>query len=324
MKLQQLRYIVEVSNNKLNVSTTAEHLFTSQPGISKQIKILEDELGIEIFMRTGKHLTEVTASGEKVIQLAREVLAKVDSIKRVAEEEVAPEQGELSISTTHTQARYALPETIKVFKAKYPDVRLNMHQGTTKQILDSVTKGRVQFAIATEIIDNSQEIMMLPCYQWRRSLVVTKNHPLAKKKRITLTDLANYPLITYAFSIESSQGLNRIFKDKGLEPNLAFTATDAEVIKTYVKLGVGIGLIANMAVNDDHHGELVFIDTSHIIPPSTTYLYFRRGTYLRSYMYEFIFQFAPHLTKNQIEKVMLARDCSEAMEIFSSLNLPLR
>lgn len=324
MKLQQLRYIVEVSNNKLNVSTTAEHLFTSQPGISKQIKMLEEELGIEIFMRAGKHLTEVTPSGTKVIELAREILGKVDSIKRVAEEEISPELGELSISTSHTQARYALPETIKAFKAKYPDVRLNMHQGTTKQILESVSKGRVQFAIATEILDNSQEIMMLPCYQWRRSLVVTKEHPLAKKKKITLADLVNYPLITYAFSIESSRGFNQIFKESGLEANIAFTATDAEVIKTYVKLGVGIGLIANMAVNNHDDDDLVFIDTSHIIPPSTTYLYFRRGTYLRSYMYEFIFQFAPHLTKNQIEKVMLAKDCQEAMAIFSSLDLPLR
>lgn len=215
MKLQQLRYIVEVVNHNLNVSATAESLYTSQPGISKQVRLLEDELGIQIFERSGKHLTQVTQAGEDIVRIATEILSRVESIKSVAGEHTHPEMGTLNISTTHTQARYALPEVIKGFTARYPKVSLHMHQGTPAQMSEAIAKGSASFAIATEALHLYQDAIMLPCYHWNRSIVVPKDHPLAKKEHVSVEDLAPYPLVTYVFGFTGRSELDSAFNREG-------------------------------------------------------------------------------------------------------------
>jgi LysR family cys regulon transcriptional activator len=324
MKLQQLRYIVEVVNNNLNVSATAESLFTSQPGISKQVRMLEDELGIEIFGRSGKHLTHVSDAGQEVIDISREIMAKVESIKAVAREHNLPDQGKLNIATTHTQARYALPHVIKGFMDKYPEVSLHMHQGTPSQISDLAAKGEADFAIATESLHLYNDLVMLPCYHWNRSVIVKKDHPLAQKSTISIEDIAQFPLVTYVFGFTGRSELDQAFGQAGLDPKIVFTATDADVIKTYVRLGVGVGVIASMAVNHELDSDLVKIDASHLFDYSTTKIGFRKGNFLRSYMYDFIERFAPHLTKDVVERAMMQKTNDDVERMFKDLTLPVK
>ena len=324
MKLQQLKYIVEVQNNNLNVSATAESLFTSQPGISKQVRMLEDELGIQIFGRSGKHLTHVTHAGQEVIDISREILAQVESIKSVAREHNLPDQGKLNIATTHTQSRYALPPVIQGFMQRYPDVSLHMHQGTPSQISDLAAKGEADFAIATESLHLYNDLIMLPCYHWNRSVIVKKDHPLAQQKQLTIEDIAAYPLVTYVFGFTGRSELDKAFSEAGLDPKIVFTATDADVIKTYVRLGVGIGVIASMAVDEELDNDLVRIDASHLFQYSTTKIGFRKGNFLRSYMYEFIERFAPHLTKAVVEQAMMQKSNEDVEKMFRDLTLPVK
>jgi len=324
MKLQQLRYIVEVLNNNLNVSATAESLYTSQPGISKQVRMLEDELGVQIFGRSGKHLTHVTEAGNDIINIAREILAKVESIKAVSREHTLPDQGKLNIATTHTQARYALPSVIKGFMDKYPKVSLHMHQGTPSQISDLAAKGEADFAIATESLHLYNDLVMLPCYHWNRSIILNRNHPLAYKDSISIEDIAQYPLVTYVFGFTGRSELDEAFSRANLEPKIVFTATDADVIKTYVRMGVGIGVIATMAVDSRLDDDLVTVDASHLFEYSTTKIGFRKGTFLRSYMYDFIERFAPHLTKDVIEKAMTQKNNEDIEKMFRGLTLPVQ
>jgi LysR family cys regulon transcriptional activator len=324
MKLQQLKYIVEVQNNNLNVSATAESLFTSQPGISKQVRMLEDELGIQIFGRSGKHLTHVTHAGQEVIDISREILAQVESIKSVAREHNLPDQGKLNIATTHTQSRYALPSVIQGFMQRYPDVSLHMHQGTPSQISDLAAKGEADFAIATESLHLYNDLIMLPCYHWNRSVIVKKDHPLAQLEQLKIEDIAAYPLVTYVFGFTGRSELDKAFSNAGLEPKIIFTATDADVIKTYVRLGVGVGVIASMAVDEELDNDLVKIDASHLFQYSTTKIGFRKGNFLRSYMYEFIERFAPHLTKAVVEQAMMKKSNEDVEEMFRGLTLPVK
>lgn len=324
MKLQQLRYIVEVLNNNLNVSATAEALFTSQPGISKQVRMLEDELGIQIFGRSGKHLTHVTPPGKEVITIAQQILSKVESIKAVAREHTQPDEGKLRIATTHTQARYALPAVIQGFIKKYSKVSLHMSQGTPAQISDAASKGDADFVIATESLHLYNDLVMLPCYHWNRSIIVCKDHPLARKQEITIQDIAKYSLVTYVFGFTGRSELDAAFEKAGVEPKIAFTATDADVIKTYVRLGVGIGVIASMAIDPKIDSDLVTIDASHLFKASTTKIGFRRGSFLRGYMFDFIERFAPHLTKNVVTQAMLLKNNVEVDELFSDIDLPIK
>ncbi len=324
MKLQQLRYIVEVVNNNLNVSSTAENLYTSQPGISKQVRLLEDELGVQVFERSGKHLTKVTPAGLDIVRISREILFRVESIKAVASEHTHPDIGTLNISTTHTQARYALPDVIKGFTARYPRVSLNMHQGTPSQMSDSVAKGTADFAIATEALHLYHDAVMLPCYHWNRSIVVPKDHPLAQIKNVTIEDLASYSLVTYVFGFTGRSELDDAFDKSGLTPKIVFTATDADVIKTYVRLGIGVGVIASMAIDPVMDSDLVAIDASHIFKASTTNIGFRKGTFLRTYMYDFMERFAPHLTKPVVEQAVALKNNEEIVEMFKEIVLPIR
>ncbi|MEC6822152.1 HTH-type transcriptional regulator CysB [Photobacterium sp. NCIMB 13483] len=324
MKLQQLRYIVEVVNHNLNVSSTAESLYTSQPGISKQVRLLEDELGIQIFERSGKHLTKVTSAGEDIVRISRDILSRVESIKAVASEHTHPEMGTLNIATTHTQARYALPDVIQGFTTRFPKVSLHMHQGTPSQIADAVGKGNSDFAIATEALHLYQDMIMLPCYYWNRSIVVRKDHPLATKPTITIHDLAAYSLVTYVFGFTGRSELDSAFNRSGLTPRIVFTATDADVIKTYVRLGLGVGVIASMAMDPNADDDLVALDASHIFDSSTTMIGFKKGTFLRTYMYDFMERFAPHLTRNVVDQAIALKNAAEINDMFASMELPVR
>lgn len=323
MKLQQLRYIWEVAHHDLNVSATAQSLYTSQPGISKQIRLLEDELGVEIFARSGKHLTHVTAAGEDILKAAEEVLFKVKSIRQVAEEYADEKKGSLSIATTHTQARYALPATIKAFIAQYPDVSLHMHQGTPLQISEMASDGTVDFAIATEALELFSNLIMMPCYRWNRCILVPRDHPLTQLSELTLEDVAAQPIVTYVFGFTGRSRLDDAFTAKGLVPRVVFTATDADVIKTYVRLGLGIGIIAAMAYDETIDSDLVALDASHLFASSITQIGCRRDTFLRGYMYEFIEDFAPHLSRDLVTDAFGCQNKAELSELFSHLELPV-
>ncbi|KXO11821.1 HTH-type transcriptional regulator CysB [Marinobacter excellens] len=324
MKLQQLRYIWEVAHHDLNVSATAQSLFTSQPGISKQIRLLEDELGLEVFARSGKHLTRITPGGEIIIREAGEILRRVEGIKKIAQEFSNQRKGDLSIATTHTQARYALPPVIRGFIAEYPDVSLHMHQGTPMQISEMAANGAVDFAIATEGMDLFNDLIMMPCYKWNRCVIVPKDHPLAKGQELTLEELAEYSLVTYVFGFTGRSKLDEAFQSRGLTPKVVFTAADADVIKTYVRLGLGVGIIASMAFDPKVDTDLVSLDASKLFRPSVTRIGFRKGTFLRGYMYDFMHRFAPHLTKDMIDNVVARQGSrTEIQELFKDIELPV-
>ncbi|HMU89530.1 MAG: HTH-type transcriptional regulator CysB [Pseudomonadales bacterium] len=322
MKLQQLRYIWEVARHNLNVSQTAESLYTSQPGISKQIRALEDELGVEIFSRNGKHLTHVTPAGEAVLKVAGEILQRVESIRQLAQEFRDENKGSLSIATTHTQARYALPPTIQRFIARYPDVSLHMHQGTPMQIAEMAAEGKVDFAIATEALDLFDALLMMPCYRWNRSIVVPHGHPLTQLPRLTLEQVSRYPIVTYVFGFTGRSQLDDAFNAERLKPRVVFTATDADVIKTYVRLGFGIGIVASMAYDPLQDRDLVALDASALFEPSITRIGFRRGTFLRRYMYDFMQFFAPHLSRDLVDRAVACKSREEVEALFAQLVLP--
>ncbi|MDT8896604.1 HTH-type transcriptional regulator CysB [Halomonas sp. I1] len=323
MKLQQLRYIWEVSRHNLNVSATAQSLYTSQPGISKQIRLLEDELGVEIFARSGKHLTRVTPAGESIIELAGQVLRLTDNIKHVSQEHSDERRGSMAIATTHTQARYALPPVIREFTSRYPDVALHMQQGTPRQIAQMVSDGQADFAICTESLDLFNDLVLLPCYRWNRCVLVPRGHPLAEAEPLTLEALAEHPLVTYVFGFTGRSQLDDAFRSKGLSPNVVLTAADSDVIKTYVRLGMGVGIVAHMAVDPEQDDDLVALDAGHLFASSTTKIGIRRGTFMRGYMYDFLKGFAGHLERELVEAALEAGPRHEEV-LFRDIELPVR
>ena len=307
----------------MNVSATAEDLFTSQPGISKQIMLLEDELGVQIFRRSGKHLAEITPAGREIIERAGKILGEVENIRKIALEFTDFSKGSLSIATTHTQARYALPRVIKQFMLKFPDVSLHMHQGTPVQISELASKGIADFAIATEALDLFENLIMMPCYRWNRCVVVPQNHPLTNVSKPTLDQIAGFPIVTYVFGFTGRSQLDNAFRKAGLNPKVVFTATDADVIKTYVRLGLGVGIIARMAFDPVNDRDLIAIDAGHLFEPSTTKIGFKRGTFLRGYMYAFIEGFAPHLTKPVVDAAIKLQVAGELDLLFKDIELPV-
>ena len=324
MKLRQLEYLLAIVDSGLNITAAAERLYTSQPGVSKQMKLLEDELGLTLFRRRGKSLGALTAEGEEVVARARRVLQEVQAIRTLSDRVYHQSRGELSIGTTHTQARYVLPEVIRVFRESYPNVTLNLHQGTSEQIADMVAEKRVDFAIATGSKSLFPALIILPCYRWDRAIIVPPEHELATRgANLTLEELARYPLVTYVFSFSGESSLKRAFAEKGLEPEVVFTARDADVIKTYVKMDMGVGIIASMA-QDCEAERLIALEVPGLFPRSTTWIGFRRDTVLTKFMVDFIELFAPHLTQPRIRDAAQLTDQGEIDAMFAEVPLPLK
>jgi LysR family cys regulon transcriptional activator len=259
--------------------------------------LLEEELGLQIFHRSGKRLTSVTEPGQAILTMAERMLREAENIKRVGEDITRESEGALTIATTHTQARYRLPPAVKLFIEQYPNVRLNIHQGSPMQVADLVATGEADIGIATESIADRDELAALPCYTWNRCVVVPQGHSLLKSQPLTLEKIAEYPIVTYDLGFTGSTSVKRMFEAGGLIPNIVLTAIDSDVIKTYVELGLGVGLLAAMAYNAERDRNLAMLDASHLFPNSTTYLGVRRDAYLRGYVYEFIRLIAPHLDR---------------------------
>ncbi len=304
MKLQQLRYIVEIQRQGLNVSEAAEALFTSQPGISKQVKLLEEELGIAIFERSGKRFTGVTEPGKAVLAIAEKILREAENLKRASAEFATGGSGRLVLAATHTQARYALPIVVRDFVAQHPTVKLEMHQGSPTQIAEWVLSGEADIGIATEALDQYAQLITLPVRQWSHCVIAPEGHPILRSSPLSLAELAKWPLITYDTAFTGRSRINRAFERIGATPSIALTALDADVIKTYVSLGLGLGIISAMAFDAQRDTGLVAVDAAHLFESNTTRLALRRGTYLRRHDYDLIALFAPHLSKRVVEMAM--------------------
>ena len=325
MKLQQLKYMLAIVDNGLNITAAAERMYTSQPGVSKQLKLLEEELGMQLFTRKGKSLGGITPAGHQVIDRARIIMREVDNIRSLASDYYQEEEGSLSIATTHTQARYVLPEIVSEFRKRFPKVGLNLHQGTSEQIADMIAANDIDFAIATGSTDLFTELMLVPSYRWDRSIVVPKGHELTKlDRKITLRDLAEFPLVTYVFSFGGQSSLKRAFEDEGLEPDVVFTARDADVIKTYVRMGLGVGIVASMAADCADKKDLQVIEAEDLFPRSTTWIGYRKNTVLRRYMVDFIQLFASHLTPAQLDDIRRAATQEEIDALLAPSVLPVR
>jgi LysR family cys regulon transcriptional activator len=304
MNLQQLRYLCAIVDNNLNVSEAAESLFTSQPGVSKQVRQLEDELGVRVFVRAGKRLASITPAGEAVVSAARRALKEIENLKRVGAEYKSEDEGTFAIATTHTQARYVLPRVLRDFAARYPKVKLELHQGNPMQVAVQTASGDADVGIATEALASFPDLITLPCYQWNRCVLVPRGHPLAKVKPLTLAAIAKYPIVTYDFTFTGRSQINAAFEAEGLTPKVVLTALDSDVIKTYVELGMGVGIIAQMAYDASRDSAFEKLDAGHLFAPSTTKLALRRGVFLRGYVYDFIVLFAPALDRATVDAAL--------------------
>jgi LysR family cys regulon transcriptional activator len=304
MKLQQLRYLREVAKRGLNLSEAAEALHTSQPGISKQIRLLEDELGVDILVRHGKRVVDVTKPGRVILDIAERILQDTENLKQVGREFQDQAAGTLTIATTHTQARYSLPNVVSAFKQKYPKVRLTLKQGSPPQLAEMVMAGEADIAIATEALDQYPKLLALASYQWRHCVVVPEKHPLLKESLVTLEMLAHYPIVTYDLAFAGRSHIDEAFRERGLAPDIVLSAVDSDVIKTYVELGLGIGIISARAYDVKRDRHLRAVDAGHLFGTMTTRIAVRRGTALRGFAYVFIELFAPHLTRAVVDATL--------------------
>jgi LysR family cys regulon transcriptional activator len=325
MTLKQLRYLIAIVDGGLNITSAAERLYTSQPGISKQLKQLEAELGMQLFTRKGKSLSAITPAGTEVVERARRVLREVENITSLSRELTGEQSGTLAIATTHTQARYVLPEVIQAFTERYPKVDLELHQGTSEQIAELINTHRVDFALASGSLKPFSSLKVLPIYHWHRIALVPKGHPLAREKKpLTLKTLAGFPLVTYVFSLTGESSFKQAFQSEGLDPRVAFTARDADIIKTYVRMGMGVGVIASMAYECQDQQDLKAIDAKGLFPQITTWLGFPKDMVLRSYMADFIHLLAPHLSVRTIRDVARAETPEELDALLATVELPVR
>lgn len=325
MTLQQLRYLLAIADSGLNITAAAERLYTSQPGISKQLKLLEQELKVQLFTRKGKSLAAITPAGHEVIARARKIMREVGNIRSLASDLSGEQEGTLSIATTHTQARYVLPEIITAFRSRYPKVNLELHQGTSEQIAELIANNAVDFAIATGAHSLFPGLVLLPCYHWDRIVLVPKNHELAgKREQLKLSMLANHPLVTYVFSLTGESSFKNAFAEQGLDPDVVFTARDADIIKTYVRMGMGVGIVAGMAYECDDEKDLSAISAEGLFPRCTTWLGFGRDSVLRGYMIEFISLFAPHLTPELTRDAAALENQADVDGLFADITLPIR
>ncbi|KQU77989.1 MULTISPECIES: CysB family HTH-type transcriptional regulator [unclassified Rhizobacter] len=303
MNFQQLRSVRETVRCGFNLTEVAAVLHTSQPGISRQIRELEDELGIEIFVRAGKRLTGLTPPGEAVLPIVERLLLDAENLRRAGDEFSAQTSGRLSIAATHSQARYALPAVVRDFRQLYPQVTLNLHQGSPKQVAEMLLSGEADIGIATEALAGYEQLVALPCYRWTHSVVVPIGHDLLKQDGpLTLQRLARYPIITYDVGYTGRTHIDEAFAAEGLKPSVVLTAMDADVIKTYAELGMGVGIVASIAFDAERDRQLRAIDARDLFAVNLTRLAVRRGTWLRGYVYSFIEAFAPTLTRETVER----------------------
>lgn len=325
MTLQQLKYLLAIVDSGLNITAAAERLYTSQPGISKQLKLLEQELGMQLFTRKGKSLAGITPAGRDVVARARKIMREAQNIRSLAREMAGEEEGTLAIATTHTQARYVLPEVLREFRDRYPRINLELHQGTSEQIAELVAANRVDFVIATSARELFPGLVILPCYQWDRVILVPRGHPLARAPQpVGLPALAEHPLITYVFSSTGESSFKRAFAEQGLEPRVVFTARDADIIKTYVRMDMGVGIVASMAVERADTRDLLVLDAAGLFPRLTAWLGYRRDTVLRHYMVDFMSLFAPQLTPQLVKRVSELPGQAEVDALFAQQKLSLR
>jgi LysR family cys regulon transcriptional activator len=324
MKLQQLRFLATVAQSELNVTAAAAKLHTTQPAVSKQLRQLEDELGFRIFERHGRALSRVTAPGERVVECAMRVLREIQNIRIISTDFKDDSSGTLSIGTTHTQARYVLPPVIKTFRERYPRVQLNLLQGTSEQIAEMARTGRIDLAIATGAAPLFDGFLLLPCYRWHRQVIVPRGHALEGETPLTLEKLGEHPIVSYVFSFTGPSSLTNAFMAHNVRPNIALAARDADVIKTYVRLGIGVGIVANMAIDPAVDQDLAVLEAGHLFPEHTTWVGLDRGALLRSYVYDFMSLFAPHLTRRLVDRARACPSQAEADKLFRDIELPER
>ena len=315
MNFQQLRYVRETVRRNLNLTEAANALFTSQPGVSKQIKELEEELGVDIFERRGRRFVALTEPGKAVLKIVERLLEEADNLKRVGAEYADRDSGSLTIATTHTQARYALPPAVAEFRKRYPKVRLSIQQGKPQQIVEMLERGDADIGIATESLDAAAALLALPGYEWWHNVVVPVDHPLANEQRLTLEALAQWPIVTYSPEFTGRSHIDEAFAARGIAYDVVLTAIDSDVIKTYVELGLGVGIIAAMAYDPIRDAALRALDARHLFRVNTTRVAIRRGTLLRGFAYDFIELFAPRLTRKGIERAAAAGNPAEEFEI---------
>ncbi|MBI3044850.1 MAG: CysB family HTH-type transcriptional regulator [Betaproteobacteria bacterium] len=310
MNLQQLRYLLAVARRGLNLSAAAADLHTSQPGISKQIRLLEDELGVNVLVRKGKRVVDTTEPGRAVLAIAERVLQDVENLKQVGREFRDPAAGTLTIATTHTQARYSLPRVVSAFKQRYPKVRLTLQQGSPPQLAEMVVAGEADIAIATEALGQYPKLLALAGYQWRHCVVAPERHPLLREKRVTLEMLARHPIVTYDPAFAGRSHIDEAFRAQGLAPDIVLSAVDSDVIKTYVELGLGIGIIAAVAFDEKRDRALRAIEAGHLFGTMTTRIAVRRGAALRGFAYAFIELFSPLLTRAVVDAALKGKGSS--------------
>jgi LysR family cys regulon transcriptional activator len=304
MNFQQLRIVRETVRQDFNLTEVASALYTSQPGVSKHIKDLEDELGIEIFIRRGKRLLGLTEPGKELAEVVERILLDTQNLRRIADQFASRETGHFVIATTHTQARYALPTIIKWFKADYPKVHLSLLQGSPREIADLLVSGQADVGIATESLDKVPELASFPFYSWHHAIIVPQGHPLLSVGEITLETLSEYPIITYHEGFTGRAHVDQAFADAGIVPDIVLSAIDADVIKTYVGLGLGVGVVASVAYDAEQDRTLELIPVPHLFPANTTRLAVRRGTYLRSYAHAFIEKVCPDFGEETIKAAL--------------------
>ena len=300
MNFQQLRIIREAVRQDFNLTEVANALFTSQPGVSKHIKDLEEEIGVELFVRKGKRLLGLTPPGKELVPVVERILRDTQNLKTIADQFASKEHGNLTIATTHTQARYALPEVIKQFKARYPHVHLALHQGGPSEIAEMLVQGVADIGIATEVLHVAPALAAFPSYSWHHGIIVPLDHPLAKVKELTLEGIAEYPIITYNEGYTGRAQVDRAFAKSDLHPDFVLSAIDADVIKTYVEVGLGIGIIASMAFNPAKDTGLKLLNADHLFEQNTTYLAVHRGTFLREYAHQFAMMLAPSIDESAL------------------------
>ncbi len=304
MNLHQFRFVQEAARRNLNLTEAAKALHTSQPGVSKAIIELEEELGVEIFARHGKRLKRITEPGQHVLQSIEAIMREVGNLKRIGEQFSAQDSGTLSIATTHTQARYVLPVPVARLRESFPKVNVSLHQGAPDQVARMLLDEVAEIGIATESLSNYTELVTLPCYEWQHVVVLPPNHPLAAKERLTLEDIAKEPLITYHPSFTGRTKIDQAFASRKLEPRIALEAIDSDVIKTYVRLGLGIGIVAEMAVRDDVNSDLITRPVGSLFGINVARVAFKRGAYLRNFVYQFAELLSDRLNRNLVAKAM--------------------